>query len=198
MVDENSANYCTIQQVFGVNFMTSKVVSCQMHYNNDVNRVSFRIGPRYRDLFKSICYGMCSIATVAEYSEQKQWLDEIANIFPDISQWVTWWDARKSHMFPAFRCFGYSNVTLAESGNAMLKCHTQLWLLEAAQDDTSTMLTKINTFHSFLAQSTSSSGNGPCSLAHNWPYRSFKYVQLKLIQLNLAINMPDMKPLRRT
>ena len=57
-----------------------------MHYKNDVNRVSFRISESYRDLFKSICHEMCSIATIAEYNEQKKWLDEIANIFPNITQ----------------------------------------------------------------------------------------------------------------
>ena len=69
-------------------------------------------------------------------------------------------------MFPAFRCFGYSNVTLVESGNSMLKCHMQLWLLEAAHDGTPTMLTQIHEFKSFLTQLTSSSGKGPCSMTH--------------------------------
>ena len=126
MVDENGANYCAIQKVFGLDFVTARVVSCQMHYKNDVNRVSFRIGPSYMDLFKSICHGMCYIATMAGYNEKKKWLDEIANIFPGISWWLTWWDARKYHMFPAFRHFGYFDVTLSESGNSMLKCHMQL------------------------------------------------------------------------
>ena len=96
-----------------------------MHYKNDVNRASFRISDSYTDLFKSICYEMCSIATIAEYKEKKKWLDEIANIFPNITACITWWDARKYHMFPAFRHFGYSNVTLAENGNSMLKHCTQ-------------------------------------------------------------------------
>ena len=82
MSNDNGTNYCPIKQAFGANFITSKVVICQ----NDINWVSFRIGLRYRDLFKSICYGMCSIAIMAEYNKQKQWLDEIANMFPDISQ----------------------------------------------------------------------------------------------------------------
>ena len=67
-------------------------------------------------------------------------------------------------MFPAFRCFSYLNVTLAESGNSMLKCHMQLWLLEAAGDDTSKMLTQIHEFNSFLTQVTSSRGKVSCSL----------------------------------
>ena len=172
MVDENGANYSAIQKVFGLDFVTSKVVSGQMQYKNDVNRVSFRIGPSYRYLFKSICHGMCSLATVAEYNKKQRWLDEIANIFPNISQWLTWWDARKYHLFPVFRCFGYSNVTLAKSGHSMLKFRMQLWLLEASWDDTSRMLTQIHEFNSFLNQVTSSSGKQLCSLIHNWTNRA--------------------------
>ena len=48
----------------------------------------------------------------------------------------------------------------------MLICHMQLWFLEAACDDTSTMLTQIHDFKSFLTQVISSSGKGPCSLTH--------------------------------
>ena len=54
------------------------------------------------------------------------------------------------------------------SGYATLKCCTQLWLLKAAQDDTSLMLTQINAFNSFLAQVTSSSSKRPCCLIHDW------------------------------
>ena len=166
MVDESGANYCALQKVFGLDFVTSKVLSCQMHYKNDVHRVSFRISDSYRDLFKNICHEMCSVATIGEYNEKKKWLDEIASILPHITSCINWWDARKYHMFPAFRCFGYSNVTLDESGNWTLKHCTQLWLLEAAHNDTSTMLTQIHEFKSFLTQLTSSSGKGPCPLTH--------------------------------
>ena len=53
MVNENSDNYCVIRKVFGLDFATSEVMSCQMHYKNDLNRVSFRISDSYRDLFKT-------------------------------------------------------------------------------------------------------------------------------------------------
>ena len=82
-----------------------------------MNRVSFRI---HANLFKTICHELCSVATVAEYNEKKKWLDEIANICLEILQWITWWDARKYYVFPSFRYFGYSDGTLAESGNSML------------------------------------------------------------------------------
>ena len=72
MVDENSANYFTVRKVFGLEFATSKVVSCQMHYKNDVNRASLKIGDSYKDVFKNICHEMCSITTVAEYNDRKK------------------------------------------------------------------------------------------------------------------------------
>ena len=121
MVDENDANYCTIRKVFGLEFATFKVVSCQMHYKNDVNRASLKISDSYKDVFKNICHKMCLVTTVAEYNDRKKQLEEIANIFPQISSLINWWDARKYHIFPAFRQLGYSNVTLTESGNSTLK-----------------------------------------------------------------------------
>ena len=69
MVNENGANYSAVQKDIGLDFVTTKVVSCQMHYKHDVNRVSFRINESYRDLFKSICHEMCYIATLAEYNK---------------------------------------------------------------------------------------------------------------------------------
>ena len=61
MVDENGANYCAIRKVFGLEFATSKVVSCQMHYKNDVNRASLKTGDTYKDVFKNISHKMCAI-----------------------------------------------------------------------------------------------------------------------------------------
>ena len=79
---------------------------------------------------------MCTITTVAQYNEQKKWLDEMANLFSDIARW----DSRKYHILLALRRFGYSNVKLAGSGNSTLKHETQLWLHEATQDDTLSMV----------------------------------------------------------
>ena len=70
MVDENDANYCAIKQVAGLDFMKSKVVSCQMHGKNDINKVSFRIGMIFGDELK-ISDTMGTIATMEQYNEQK-------------------------------------------------------------------------------------------------------------------------------
>ena len=61
--------------MFGIDFVTSKVVSCQMHYKHDVNKASFATGVSFRDQFKNICHEMCTIGTMAQYNEQKDgWL----------------------------------------------------------------------------------------------------------------------------
>ena len=179
MVDENGANYWAIRKVFGLEFATSKVVSCQMHYKNDVNRASLKIGNSYKDVFKNICHKMCSVTTVTEYNDRKKWLQEIANIFPQISSWINWWDVRKYHIFPAFRQLGYSNVTLAESGNSTLKWCTQLWLLEAVCNDTSTMLTQIHEVKSFWNSRLLQAAEDHAHWVMKGPILKPKYMQLE-------------------
>ena len=44
MFDKKSANCCGIKEVFRLEFMASKVVSCQMYFKNDVNKPSSRLG----------------------------------------------------------------------------------------------------------------------------------------------------------
>ena len=73
MVDENGVNYCAIKEVLIVDFMTSRVVCCQMHYKNDIIKASLRLGMSFRDEFKNTCKRMCTLATVTQYNEQKKW-----------------------------------------------------------------------------------------------------------------------------
>ena len=169
-----------------------------MHYKNDVNRASLKIGDNYKGVFKNICHEMCSVTTIAEYNDRKKRLEEIADIFPQITSWINWWDARKYHIFPAFRWLGYSNVTLAESGNSTLKRCTQLWLLEAAHDDTSTMITQIHELEAFLSQQTASSGRGPCSQSCGRADIEIQmHARLEHMQQNSTTMRPVLPPYRK-
>ena len=40
IVDEAGANYCSIQEVFGKEFVTKRVIGCQMHFRSNVNEHS--------------------------------------------------------------------------------------------------------------------------------------------------------------
>ena len=74
MVDENGTNYCIIRKVFGLEFATCKVVSCQMHYKNDVNRASLKIGDSYKDVFKTF-FMKCvpSLLLLSTMTERNDW-----------------------------------------------------------------------------------------------------------------------------
>ena len=48
MVDEKSTNYCAIKQVFGLDFMASKILGCQINHKHDINKASFRIRESFR------------------------------------------------------------------------------------------------------------------------------------------------------
>ena len=37
MIEENDANLCGIKKVFGLEFVMSKLVSCKVHFKNDVH-----------------------------------------------------------------------------------------------------------------------------------------------------------------
>ena len=140
MVDENGANFCGVKEAFGLDYCLSKVVSCQLHFKKDLLRQVSKIGESFREEFYKIGMQLCQAATVAEYNTLKSLLDEYGKQFPAIQPWIDWWDARKYHVFPCFRGFGYTGVTLAESGQSSTKRKTALWLLEAAKDDTTTMV----------------------------------------------------------
>ena len=49
--------------------MSPKVVCSQIHYMNDINKVSYRIRVNFRDIFNTICNEMYSIATKAPFNE---------------------------------------------------------------------------------------------------------------------------------
>ena len=140
MVDENGANFCGVKEEFGLEYAIEKLTSCQLHFKKDLLKQLSNIGESYRDEFYQIGCQLCSAPTVAKYNELQKLLLEFADIFPAIKPWLDFWDARKYHVFPAFRRFGYTGVTLAESGNAQIKRSTSLWLLDATKDDTTTMI----------------------------------------------------------
>ena len=161
MVDENGANFKAIMEVFSPQFVASRVVSCQLHYKKSVLQEAAKIPSSYQEQFKNICQNMCLVATVEGYNLQKQNLDEFGDKFAVLKNWIRWWHARKYHVFPAFRRFGYCNVTLAESGNSQSKRPDRLWLLDAARDDVRSMVIQVEEYCAFMEQRSPSKGQGP-------------------------------------
>ena len=52
MVDKNGTYYWGIKEVFELEFVASNIVSCQIHFKNDVNKALARPGCSFRQEFK--------------------------------------------------------------------------------------------------------------------------------------------------
>ena len=116
MVDENGANFCGVKEAFGLDYCLEKVTSCQLHFKKDILKHISKVGETYRDQFWKDAIELCVAETVGKFNEIKALLDEYAELFPKIKPCLEWYYAGKYHLFPAFRRFNYSGVTLAESG----------------------------------------------------------------------------------
>ena len=171
MCDEGSANYCAIQQVYGENFTNARVVGCQWHFKNDVNRHSKDVSPDMRELFISLCHKLCACTTVAKYKILKSHLDDIGNMNPAIQRWIQWWDDRRSHIFTPYRGGGLPGINLSEQGNAgWVTC--QMHLVHAAKYDVATMMTQEKHVFKFDCNLEKSTGHGPTHTAHTSHDRS--------------------------
>ena len=98
---------------------------------------------------------------MGRFNELKALLDEYVDLFPKIKPCLDWYYARKYHLFPTFRRFNYSGVTLAECGNAQIKRSTKLWLLDAAKDDTTTMIIQCSNLRLYNEQNADVIGGAP-------------------------------------
>ena len=71
---KNGANYRSIRKVFKLEFATSKLISCQMHYKNDVNSMSLKIGDSYKDVFKTFATKcVLSLLLLGTMTERNDW-----------------------------------------------------------------------------------------------------------------------------
>ena len=55
--------------MFGLELVPSEVVSCQVHFKNDINKVLAKLGGSFREEFKNICTKMDKVTTIAEYNK---------------------------------------------------------------------------------------------------------------------------------
>ena len=160
MCDEGSANYCAIRQVYGEDFTNTRVVGCQWHFKNDVNRHSKDVNPDMGGLFISLCHKLCACTAVAKYKILKSCLDDIGDMNPAIKNWIQWWDDRRSHIFTPYRGGGLPGVNLSEQGNAGWVTH-QMHLVHVAKYDVSTMMTQEKQVFKFDRNLEKLTGHGP-------------------------------------
>ena len=179
MVDENGANFCGVREEFGLGYTLEKVVSCQMHFKADILKHMNKIGPSYREEFWKCVCELCTTPTESRYNELNHLLYQFAEFYPEVKNVLDFYDARKYHLFPAFRRFGYSGVTLAESGWAKVKRSGQLWLLDAARDDISTMIIQCSDIKKYNEQTQDVVGERA-------PTQAKQAAQARSLQISIA------------
>ena len=153
IVDEAGAVAAGIRNVFGEEGYR-KTSSCQFHYRQCLNSALNNMPPELHDLleeFRELALDLLKVATMQQYNEKVKRLKILADALPSsVGNWLDWWLARRYNLFPVFRGFCISSLNQAEIGHATLKPLKPLFLVDAANEDVSTMMTQEQDMKKFL------------------------------------------------
>ena len=61
-----------------------------------------QVRPQDQASFRTTCFDMCEVTTVADYNQLKAKLDEIAMDNPEIKPFIMYWHPHRSHVFKPF------------------------------------------------------------------------------------------------
>ena len=165
LCDNSGANLNGMALVFGQEFVDSRVLGCRFHFLNCVENAKNKVGPAHRQEFAEGCHDLQRVETVAEYQLQLARLMEIADMYPDSRHFLLWWDARRYHVFKAFRELDCPGMNLAEVGNSGWKPKHGLSLVVAAKDDAASMTAQVGQYVRFRQGDYHNKGKGPTYLA---------------------------------
>ena len=167
MVDSAGSNYRGIKEVYGLNYMNHKLISCQWHFLNIMEQVAVHIEEeRNRTEFLELCHALCEKKVIDEYKLCASRLHQIAAGKPVILNKLEWWHFRRWHVFGAFR-FGptHAGCNLAEPGNAVWKeSGKNLNLLDAAKTDIALFLLQDEEVQMHKLSAVTGGGSGPNDL----------------------------------
>ena len=166
MVDSSGANYCAVKLIFGLEYMTEKLISCQWHFMHNMEQLALKLDENIRDEFLQLCKEMLKTTTIIEYKLVAGRLRQLGEKYPCIQGPLNWWHVRRWHVFGAFRGGPtHSGVNLAEIGNASWKTTgSNLSLLAAAKDDVATFILQDEEIQQHRSHNLTSRGKGPNDL----------------------------------
>ena len=165
IVDEAGANFNGIQKVFGEEGVR-KAKSCTFHFKQSLQRMLLKFPADLlilRNEFEELMTTLLTVPTLREYRDLKFKIEQIAAVLPSLTPQINWWFARRYNLFPIFRGYCISSVNLAEIGHSTLKRAKPIALVDAAWEDTCTMILQEQEHTKFLAGRSLSSGKGPSS-----------------------------------
>ena len=151
LTDEAGGNINNIVGVFGIEYM-NKINTCQFHFKHCIKSLLEKIPGDLEELrneVESLAYALSTVSTLNEYSQIKSRLLALG-VIPAIRSWINWWDARRYHLFPVFRGYNISSVNMAEMRHSTLKHNKPIMLVDAAWEDTCTMILQEEELTKFL------------------------------------------------
>ena len=166
MVDSAGSNYGGIRNVFGLEYMTTKVISCQWHFMHVMEQLVKKLPEEDQEEFLELCHSLCKKTTIPEYQLIATRLHQMAQNCPQIISKLNWWHVRRWHVFGAFRTGPtHAGVNLTEIGNAAWKTSgSQLTLLAAAKDDVTLFILQDEAIQQHPTSSIMVGGEGPNDL----------------------------------
>ena len=97
-----------------------------------------------------------------QYNEKVRRLKILADALPSsVGNWFDCWLARRYNLFPVFRGFCISSLNQAEIGHVTLKPLKPLFLVDAANEDVSTMMMQEQDMKQFQKGQQRSTGRAP-------------------------------------
>ena len=190
-MDEAGANFNGTQEVFGQEGVM-KTKSCKFYFQQSMQRMLMKFTPdllMLRNEFEELMTKLLNVTTVKEYKDIKFRLVQIGDVLHSFQPQLEWWFARRYNLFPIFRGYCISSVNLAEIGYSTLKRAKPIALVDAAWEDTCTMILQEQEHTKFLAGRCYSSrkGSSAGSIAENekrQQIRRSRYYQRAFIEQN--------------
>ena len=142
----------------------NKINTCQFHFKHCIKSLLAKIPGDMEELrneVESLAYALSTVSTLNEYSQIKSRLLALRGVMPAIRSWINWWDTRRYHLFPVFRGYNISSLNMAEMGHSTLKPNKPIMLVDAAWEDTCTMILQEEELTKFLSGCGRSGGKGP-------------------------------------
>lgn len=167
VLDEAGAEWNAIKIIFG-EAAVSRVVSCEFHYKQSVNRKSVKLNGASRTQFEQLAGALLEANTVSVFEKKRADLNRFIKEKPEerkfLSSWVQWWENRKTHIFRAFKnSVNAPRMNMAETGHStwVKSGAIQLTLVDAARHDVGENVRLEKTVKRFLEGSLKSTGKGP-------------------------------------
>lgn len=168
VMDEAGGNWNSLKIVYG-NDAVSRAVSCEFHFKQSVGRKSGKLSNDLsKEKFESLAYSLLQANTPSVFEKRRTEMNHFIKENPEergcLRDWVKWWEARKSHIFRAFKGTSKTpHMNLAETGHSTWAksgaCN--LTLVDAARHDVGENIRLEKLLQGFLDGSIRPTGKGP-------------------------------------